>query len=224
MLGLVDLSADPPRRSPLASGGLFSVPNLRGSLIFYNWRPDVSHSMDLWVIGSDGTGKLQLTQDVGPVEGFRGVTADGRVIYERVQVGVDLHSVRLDGTDHVEIGSKPASFVALTADDHVVYQEDGLSAPIHSVRADGSSARLLGDGEVFVVTDTGHVVLRPSGSLTQNVSISVLSGEQVKGTWAVAPSSRRSAPSMCSMCSMCSMRRLEPLECRDQAVFPTLRG
>jgi hypothetical protein len=179
VLGLVDLSVDPPSRTVLASGGLFSSPTLRDQWVFYNWRPDESHWLDLWVIRHDGTGEVPLAAEDGPGEFFRALTADGRVIYERVVIQSDLHSVKLDGTDHVQIAPMPADFVAMTAGDHVVYNDDGLSGVIHSARTDGSDVRLLGTGEVSAVTDSGHVVIKPRQFLAQTVSVSVLSGAQV---------------------------------------------
>lgn len=180
VLGTVDLSVAPPNRVPIASGGLFEAPTLRGAAIFYNWRVDVSHELDLWVIQRDGSGKLQLTDDVNPIERFRGVTTDGRVIYERTGSGDELFSVKLDGSGRIQIAATPASFAALAAGDHAVYQDGGISGPIHSVRADGSNARLLGNGEIAATTEAGYVIIKSGSSSTQSTSVSVVSGEAVK--------------------------------------------
>jgi hypothetical protein len=184
VLGIVDLSVSPPKRTVLASGGFFQTPSLRDSYVFYGWRPDEGHNVDLYVIRSDGTGKVQLTRDDGPGEsgeGFCGLTADGRVIYERVGSGFDVHSVKLDGTDHIQLGLDPASFIALTANEYVVYNDGSVyNGPIRSVRADGSDSRFLGDGGVLAVTDTGYVAIKPASVLAQSASVSVVGGGQVE--------------------------------------------
>lgn len=131
---------------PITNGGLPSVSPDGSHVAFVSDRVGVD---DLFVIGADGTGELQLTH-TPEFESPAGWTADGKQILFSVFARDESHlyAIDLDGKNQQEIGRVPGRVQAISPDrKRLVAMIGTWTAMRLKVSAlDGSSAKPITDG------------------------------------------------------------------------------
>ena len=139
-----------------------------GTAIFMR-HPPLDQNSDIYAVSLSGGQEVELAATASR-EVIVGVTQDGRAIYSEAPIDqgasgiVDIHSVRLDGTDRFNLTSSPQDderVLAITAGGEIIFVRVGPSGSgIMRVNADGMTppSLLLPDGEFFAVSVNGRVM------------------------------------------------------------------
>lgn len=122
--------------------------------IIYGRCTIVDALCDLYAVNADGTGTVALANSAD-YEAFKGITANGRVIYERtVSNTTYLYAVNTDGTGTTPLANSGghAFFVGITPNDKVLFRRQPGNADLYIVNADGTGSIPLantGNNEFF---------------------------------------------------------------------------
>ena len=148
LLAIVTLAVQGTKNPPpIRNGSLPSVSPDGRHIVFVSNR---AGSDDLFVIASDGTGEVQLT-NTPEREGVTGWTRDGKRVVFSVSDNdkTTLYEMDLDGKNRRQIGIIPGRSAVLSPDEQqvVYWSGDWTSMRVFVAAADGSSTpRQINDG------------------------------------------------------------------------------